>query len=177
MYKSRILKKTGQKLRSRKGAVSLIETVVTLLLVVLMSGMMVTGIRLAVKVYTTVVDKANAQVLLTTTEKILRNELSSAKKITVQDDKKAVSYQNNVTGQKYTLSSPDADILKTKDGKTEKNRLIAETTGTKNLHINFEAIELSDDKRYITVSGLTVTKGTQTLAGPEDYLIGVQKPN
>ena len=51
------------------------ETVVSLLIIVLMSGMMVTGIRLAVKVYTTVVDKANAQVLLTTTETILRNEL------------------------------------------------------------------------------------------------------
>lgn len=175
MYKSLILNKTGQKLRSRKGAVSLIETVVTLLLVVLMSGMMVTGVRLAVRVYTTVVDKANAQVLLTTTEKILRNELSTARNITEQTD--GISYQNNVTGQKFTLSSPDADILKIQNGKTEEKRLIAETTGTKNLHISFDTIGLSDDKRYITVSGLTVTKGTQTLAGPEDYLIGVQKPN
>ena len=145
------------------------ETIVAMLLVVLMSGMMVTGIRLAVKVYTTTVDKANAQVLLTTTETILRNELSSAKKITVRDDKKAVTYQNSVTGQKWEISSPDTDILKIQNGKTDEKRLIAETTGTKNLHISFDKIELSTDRRYITVSGLRVTKGTQTLAGSETY--------
>lgn len=163
MKASRIIRK--------KTGFSLIETVVSLLIIVLMSGMMVTGIRLAVKVYTTVVDKANAQVLLTTTETILRNELSSARNIKEETD--GISYQNNVTGQKFTLSSPDADILKTQDGKTGR-RLIQPTTGTKNLHIKFKTIKLSADRRYITVSGLRVTKGTQTLAGPEDYLIGVQ---
>ena len=162
----------ASRLIRKKSGFSLMETVVSLLIIVLMSGMMVTGIRLAVKVYTTVVDKANAQVLLTTTETILRNELSTARNIKELTD--GISYQNNVTGQKYTLSSPDADILKIQNGKTEEKRLIAETTGTKNLHIHFETIELSDDKRYITVSGLTVTKGTQTLAGPEDYMIGIQ---
>ena len=168
MKASRIIRKKS----GRKSGFSLIETVVSLLIIVLMSGMMVTGIRLAVKVYTTVVDKANAQVLLTTTETILRNELSTARNIEKQTD--GISYQNSVTGQKCTLSSPDTDILKIQDGKTDEKRLIQETTGTKNLHIRFEKIIFSTDGRYITVSGLTVTKGTQTLAGPEDYLIGIQ---
>ena len=167
------------RLIQNKSGFSLIETVVAMLLVVLMSGMMVTGIRLAVKVYTTVVDKANAQVLLTTTETILRNELSSAKNIKVPDDKKAVSYQNSVTGQKWELSSPGTDIikkLKKQDGTTKEDRLIQETTGTKNLHIRFDKIELFAGGRYIKVSGLRVTKGTQTLAGSETYTycIGVE---
>ena len=165
------------RLLQNKSGFSLIETVVAMLLVVLMSGMMVTGIRLAVKVYTTVVDKANAQVLLTTTETILRNELSSAKKITVKDD--TVSYQNSVTGQSWELSSPDTDIIRKlnkPDGTTKEDRLIQETTGTINLHIRFDKIELFAEGRYIKVSGLRVTKGTQTLAGSETYTycIGVE---
>ena len=61
-----------------KSGFTLVETMLALMILVMMTGIVAMGVPMAFNSYSKVVDGSNAQVLLTTTTSVLRDELSEA---------------------------------------------------------------------------------------------------
>ena len=70
-----------------KGGFTLTEMLVTMLILVLASSLLATGIPVAIDTYQKTVKSANAQAALSTTAMALRRELSLASYVTVEDNK------------------------------------------------------------------------------------------
>lgn len=88
--------KCRKKLKSKK-AFTLSETLVAMLIMLMVSSVLVTGIPAAKNAYEKVFVKSNAEMLMSTTIYELRNQMSGARDITVTKDgngKDAVGYLN-----------------------------------------------------------------------------------
>ena len=83
--------------RARSGF-SLVELLVTLLVVTLATIMVTAGLPAAVRAYTDVVDKSNAQVLLTTASTLLRDKLSRSVDVVKDGNGKVKSFVDSSTG-------------------------------------------------------------------------------
>ena len=83
--------------RARSGF-SLVELLVTLLVVTLATIMVTAGLPAAVRAYTDVVDKSNAQVLLTTASTLLRDKLSRSVDVVKDENGKVKSFVDSSTG-------------------------------------------------------------------------------
>ncbi len=70
-------RKLISRLRSRRGF-TLGELLVTLLIIAMVTGVVAAGVPAAARAYTNAMDSANAQMLLSTTMTLLRDELSTA---------------------------------------------------------------------------------------------------
>lgn len=96
-------------LRSHKGF-SLTELLVTLVLVGLISAAVAGGISMVARSYTKVVDRADAEQLLSTTVSRITDELSYAREyatepITVSADKKTVDFVSGLTGMRVRITA------------------------------------------------------------------------
>lgn len=89
------MKTTDMKKRNKCGF-SLAETLVALLIILLVGSVIAAGIPAATKAYVNVIESANAQVFLSTTLTELRNELATARDITISGN--AIEYTNPITG-------------------------------------------------------------------------------
>ena len=83
--KNKIAEKTG---------FSLTELLATTLILSLVTATIASSIPGAIRAYRTVVDVANANILLTSTITKLRSELTGASEIKISSDKKTVDYTN-----------------------------------------------------------------------------------
>jgi len=83
--KNKIAEKTG---------FSLTELLTTTLILSLVTATIASSIPGAIRAYRTVVDVANANILLTSTITKLRSELTGASEIKISSDKKTVDYTN-----------------------------------------------------------------------------------
>lgn len=105
--------KRGMKAEQRKNlraGFTLAEMLVALLILLMVSSVVAAGIPVAVRAYTKVTRSANAEVLLSTSVSALRDQLGTARDITVSEDKKSVTYFSDDTGSysRIDLSSdPD----------------------------------------------------------------------
>lgn len=97
--------KIKRKVKSQSG-LTLAETLVAVLILLLVSTIVVQGIPVAKNAYEKVVVAANAKVMLTTAITALRNELSTAQRI-VQIDNTSITYYSSNRGadSKIYLSS------------------------------------------------------------------------
>lgn len=107
----RQLKRLNER-RHGKGGFTLTEMLVTLLILVLASTLLATGVPVAIDTYHKTVNSANAQMALSTTLTVLRSELgaSSKVKMVAGDDK---IYYVSAEGYWASISNP-----KPHDGKT-----------------------------------------------------------
>jgi len=102
-----------EKIKSQSGF-SLAETLVATIILLLVSGIVAEGIPVAKNAYEKVVVAANAKVMLTTAVSALRNELSIAQRIVVNDTDKSITYYSadrGATSRIYpsTGTGDDAD--------------------------------------------------------------------
>ncbi len=87
-----------QKLKDGKAGFSLAETLIAILILLMVSAIVAGAIPTASNVYAKTVDTANAQLLLSTTLTILRDELSTAADISKGDDGKTITYRSADNG-------------------------------------------------------------------------------
>lgn len=96
------MKRLIQKLKSSAG-LTLAETLLTVVILLLASGIVATGMPAAVSAYRNAIDAANAQVLLSAAVNALRGELSTARDVEVSDDKKTIIYTDAETGSRMKI--------------------------------------------------------------------------
>ncbi len=178
------MKKLHRKLRDRSGF-TLAELLIVVLILLLVSTVVATGVPAAVNSYQKVVDSANAQLLLSTTVSSLRRELSLAGSIEVEGAT-VKSYTNSMRGlgqtvkeegpieARYTLSS-DADGIKRSWMDSEGRSIVPEsiTRAGRGSELRmvpkYESLTYQDG--FITVSQLRIEKDGKALAGPIDLKI------
>ncbi len=85
-----------RKLTKGKAGFSLAETLIAILILLMVSAIVAGAIPTASNVYTRTVDVANAQVLMSTTLTLLRDELSTATDIS--NDGTVITYRNSANG-------------------------------------------------------------------------------
>ncbi len=96
------MKRLIQKLKSRAG-LTLAETLLTVVILLLASGIVATGMPAAVSAYRNAIDAANAQVLLSAAVNALRGELSTARDVKVSVDMKTIIYTDAETGSRMKI--------------------------------------------------------------------------
>ena len=96
------VKRLIQKLKNTAGF-TLAETLLTVVILLLASGIVANGMPAAVNAYRNAIDAANAQVLLSAAVNALRGELSTARDVKVSDDKKTIIYTDAETGSRMKI--------------------------------------------------------------------------
>ena len=91
------MKKIKQRLNSR-GGFSLVELLLTTIILLLAASIVARGVPAANLVYRETVDKANAQVLLSTAMTVLRDDVGFATALSIENGGKQITYQNPRTG-------------------------------------------------------------------------------
>lgn len=179
------MKTIGQKLK-RSAGLSLAETLLTVLILLLVSGVVATGMPAAVKAYRNAIDAANAQVVLSATVNALRSELSTARDVKV--DGTTITYTDADTGsrsriyigtdgkgnkkimrQEYEVDS-DLDFLSGMDAlQPDPHPLlpdaVAKTTmdGKSLMTVTYTTLD-PPAGGVLTIPGLSVKRGESTLA-------------
>ena len=171
----------------KNGGYTLIEMMFSTLIVGFIAMMMVSGAYLAQQSYMKVVDRANAEVLLSTTVTMLRSELSTASGITVGPNGndvagKAIRYNKGTSGYVGTISSevPDEDgvtAVAEEEGTEEimiseyggKRQFVSDVTATNGLKVSFEGISYSGST--VTVTGLAVKNSVNRVLASLDTLV------
>ena len=155
----------------RKSGFTLAETLLAVLILLLVSGIVATGVPAAKNVYENVVIGANAQALLSTTVSALKDELGTAWDVSVADD--TVTYFSADTGARSTIAK-DLDTIKITEyaaydpvgkdsNKTRAYALVSDAASTKqNLNIGYGTVSISDD--VVTFTDLAVTHKGNPLA-------------
>ena len=179
-----------KKLKNRKGF-SLAEVLVAVLIMAMVTAVVAAGMPSAINAYHSIVDHANAQLLLTTTTNALRNELDLAKEITVGADGKTIDFRapggtmsrivfsdgNSVTLYEYIGYA--SEVLNANGGNTQVTSegfdrpLVSRATAPDTMNVRVDKIELNGNA--LTFTNLQVFKGTgedaEVLAGTEKYTI------
>ena len=96
------MKKIKQIIQNSAGF-TLAETLLAILILLMVSGIVATGIPASKNAYEKVVLASNAEVLLSTTMSELRNELGTARDVNVSDSNTVITYRNSYTGSESKL--------------------------------------------------------------------------
>ncbi len=154
-----------EKIKDKKGF-TLAEVLVALLIVLIATSIIARGLPVAVMAVQKTVDKSHAQVLLSTSITVLRDELSFTTDISKKDGK--VTYRNGTTGVQRTLVLGDPDTGKTVD----QVLMIAPSISSKlKLKVVIGDIDIEED--YIRIRNLRVKKttGGDTLASIDNLIV------
>ncbi len=156
-----------KKLKSNRGF-TLAETLLAVLILLLVSTIVATGMPAAKSAYEKIVVAANAQVLLSTTATALRDELGTAWDVK-RDDSTTVSYNSSDTGAKSKIYLKDDgkiyiqeyvknDYLNIADGTSigEERPLVSDKASTDGLTITYSEIKKADNGTSVVISGLIV---------------------
>ena len=174
-----------RKLHSNK-AFTLAETLLAVLILLMVSAIVATGIPVARNAYEKVVLASNAEVLLSTTISTLRNELGTAMDVdipggTTDNNVKSgteITYYNSARGSssKISMASGGTDIqfqrYYSADGSDPVN-LISDKTATNDLHVTYSGVEYDQKTGIVTFSNLDVKRDSTVLASREELSIRV----
>ena len=144
----------------RNRGFTLAETLLAVVIVLLVSGIVASGVPMAINVYHKITDAANANVLLSTTMTELRDKLALATDLDCSAKTK-LSFRGN-NGRKYTLEFvSNSDVVtglflndKTNDGKSDSRLLVSNAAAAKNLCADFEEVDCSNG--VITFTGIKI---------------------
>lgn len=162
------------KLKNR-GGFSLTELLITVLILGLVSAVVAAGVPAAVAAHKKIVEKANAQLLLTTTTNALRNELDMASDIVVTESggEVVISFTSN---KKYslTITSGSEGIIVNEYTEGGSAASLVSGAAASGLIVEFTGATPADDGSAITITGLKVTNSEGTeLASLAEYTIDV----
>ena len=154
-----------KKLKKKTG-VTLGETLVTILILLMVSSVVAGGIPSALSAYSKAIDAANAQVALSTTLNALRREFSSAWDVRMGSTNTELRYFKADTGALTKLSMVDG-VIKVQDYVSydgEGNELmtpynlVSEKAAAGNLRVSYDLAAVNDG--VVTFSGVKVVKAT-----------------
>ncbi len=165
------LKNAIEKLKSKIG-VTLAETLATVLIMLMVSSIVATGMPAALNAYRKAVDAANAQVALSTTLNALRSEFSTAwgvKKVSDTElryfksdtgaltrlylDEDTIKVQNYVRLDDFTQVQTDAA-----EKPFPEHELVSAKAITDNLRVVFTSLDVADN--VASFSGIKVVRST-----------------
>jgi prepilin-type N-terminal cleavage/methylation domain-containing protein len=178
------------KLKSKRGF-TLAETLLAVLILLMVSAIVASGIPAAKNAYEKVVLASNAEVLLSTTITTLRNELGTAQDVGTPAPKEGetattgtvITYYNPTRGASsklYVASGGDNDkkIMFQRyfsaDGLIADypaSPLISSKTSTQDMYVTYTSVSYTNG--ILTFSGLSVKHGTDTLASRDELSIRV----
>ncbi len=175
--------KIKRKLNSKAGF-SLTEMLATVIIMLLVSAIVASGIPAAREAYEGVVLASNAEVLLSSTITVLRNEIGTAKEVK-QDpaDSSAVIYYNMTRGSFSRIYKDGEGIWLVRyyspgtgeaaNQTTAPELLISKKTATADMFVTYGSLTVSNDG-YVTFSNLSVDResGRTGLAVRENVSIG-----
>lgn len=170
------------------GGFSLAETLICILILLMVSAIVGAAVPAASNVYQKTVDAANAQVVLSTTITMLRDQLSTAGDVKVSGT--TVTYRSGRAGESGTacmlmLNSQTITVYKGPysalhsetasdyafNGDVTSYNLVSQEAVTGNLVITYTGISKSGNT--IVFEELTVKKGEVNLTEPRDVSIRV----
>ncbi len=169
----RMKERIQQKIHTDKGF-TLAETLLAVLIMLLVSGIVASGIPVAKDAYEKVVLASNAEVLLSTTISTLRNELGTAQDIVPaldSDGKKTiVTYYSGLRGASSKIYLSDSkkkkEIMLQRYNNMdqlsvstyEPTPLIPEKTATEGLYVTYDTLDYSNG--IVTFTGLLVKRAS-----------------
>lgn len=175
------MEKIRRKLHTENGF-TLAETLLAVLILLMVSTIVATGIPVARNAYEKVVLASNAEVLLSTTISTLRNELGTATDVDIPDGAagnkvksgKEITYYNSARGSssKIFMESGGTDIQFQRyysaegllpNGASDSGNLISDKTATNNLHVTFDTVAFDQDTGIITFSNLAAVKSDKSV--------------
>lgn len=184
------------RMRARKAAgFTLTEMLATMLIMVMVTTMVATGIPAAQKAYLKTVNAANAQMALSTTLSAMRNELGMAKDVRVNgndiyyladegwwesitNNSKKTDMVSSLEKWYYQGTTFETLTLDTSGGKSNSDGitgaydLVPDKSITNELRVEFENPSYDKDTKVITVGKVVVKdKLNQELAQVSDYKI------
>lgn len=175
--------KVKRKLKNR-AAFSLGEMLVTVIILLLVSTIVATGVPAARNAYVKVVVGANAKTLLSTTIAALRDELTTARDVVVGDDGKTVTYYSANDGAESSIYLA-GDVIMLAEYKdinpmpgiadplhqAVTRALVSRKAMTKDLNVCYNSVEKAPDGGTITFGNLAVYWGTEELASVDNLTI------
>ncbi|MBQ6493127.1 MAG: type II secretion system protein [Erysipelotrichaceae bacterium] len=160
--------------RSKQGF-TLAETLLAMLILLMVSGLMASGIPTAINIYHKIVDASNAQALISTTMTELRDKLALAQDF--ENSSATVITYTGDNGRKHELSFDENvgiyinDI--TGDGQDDSRLLVSDPAASKNLYVSFDSIKYEEG--VVAVKNLKVKRKNSTVEYVEidEYMIKV----
>ncbi len=183
------MKRIIQKLKSCAGF-TLAETLVTVVILLLATGIIGAGMPAAINAYRSAIDAANAQVLLSATVNALRGELSTARDVKKVDDQ-TITYTSARTGSQSKLFL-DGGVIKIQEyddlaqGDTPEGFLEEDADSVSDLQpdeggghpllddamrkttrdgtpmaVVYTGINVDEEHSCVTISGLSVKRGEE----------------
>ena len=182
-------KNTWKKLHIDKGF-TLAETLLAVLILLMVTAIVATGIPVAKNAYEKVVLASNAEVLLSTTISSLRNELGTAQNVKKQEAQSGeeadsvITYYNAARGasSKLFVAETDTVIMLQRYFSEEKLSadydaapLVSSKTSTQDLYVTYSSVSYDNDNGIVTFEGLSVnrTSGAEGLASRDNLSIRV----
>lgn len=175
------MEKIRRKLHTENGF-TLAETLLAVLILLMVSTIVATGIPVARNAYEKVVLASNAEVLLSTTISTLRNELGTAADVDIPDGAagnkvksgKEITYYNSARGSssRIYMINDGTDIQFQRyysaegllpNGASDSGNLISDKTATNNLHVTFDTVAFDQDTGIITFSNLAAVKSDKSV--------------
>lgn len=163
-----------------KNGFTLAETLITVLILLMVSGIVAGGVPAAANAYIKAVDAANAHVLLSTTVNALRDEFSTAWDVS-QDGSGAIMYYSSDTGSQSRITVENGVIMLQEyvidelldDAKTVARRPIVSeaTTIHGKLSVICSGITYEKTKSLVTVTGLQVNKKSSDSSGTGTVIV------
>jgi len=157
-----------RKLKTGNGF-TLAETLLAVLILLLVSVIVATGMPAAVNAYNKIVLGANAKTMLSTAVTALHDEIGTAWKVESSADKQSLVYFNGSTGAKSKISLGDDrsimiqgfiplsdDLIHDVAVSGDAYPLVSGERFTPKMYVTFSGIEYVDG--IVTVSGLKVCK-------------------
>ena len=177
-----MLKRIKARLKNRSGF-SLAELLITLLILLMATAIVTAGIPAAAGALRKVVDASNAQMLLSTTMTRLRDELSTAKVEKIEGTKITFTNSAGIHCEIFPGSKDGTSGIllsaKPETGSGIEYLLVSEKAAG-GLAVSYTGASYNEENGIVTISGLEVTKGSNTLASVTtadgtsgDYLIRV----
>lgn len=147
----------------RNKGFTLAETLLAIMILLMVSGIMASGIPTAINVYHKVVDAANANALISTTTTELRDRLALAKDVEVEGNTVKFTGSNGKNYELYLTSSGDRglyveDVTAGITGNGDSRMLVSDSAANKNLYVKYESVSVAADMSYIKFINLSVQR-------------------
>lgn len=192
----KLLRKIKIKGKAQSGF-TLVEMLMTVLILSMVSAVVAGGLPMAVSAYTNVVNTANAESLLSTAMTRLRDELGTASHVTPEEN--GVSYRrSDGSAAKICLGVLNENGDRTNEGESDdrgertddqprmliqeyigianlpedlKNPRVFAEMSNENLYVNYSGLSYKDG--ILSFTGLVVEKDGNALTRPQDFKIRV----
>lgn len=181
------MKKQCKKLVESNRGFTLAETLLAVLILLLVSTIVATGIPAARNAYEKVVLASNAEVLLSTSISSLRNELGTAKILSTDSNNKYIVYENNVRGVPTRVFLAPVDLLRagspntiwikpevgTLTPNTEPIRLVSKEASTGDLYVTYEKVVFSNGIVTFTNLGVKRESSNEWLTKRDSFSVRI----